>query len=153
MAEQAVTAEPRRSPKIHPSRFKLAEHVVNTYCITVEPGTPVDALQDPAFWSHVSKMLRPGDEIKVRTDDGAYAALLFVKDVAHQSALVVPLWHIDLSKVEELQAADEYEVEWAGPHHKFRVIRKSDRTVIQAGFDNKQAAIAHMAGHIRSMAA
>lgn len=153
MAETAVTAEPKRSPKIHPTRFKLAEIVVNTHCVVVEAGTPFDALKEPSYWSHVARMLRPGDEIKVRADDGAYAAHLFVKDVAHQSALVVPLWHLDLSKVEELQTADEYEVEWAGPHHKFRVIRKKDKTVIQSGFDNKQAAIAHMAGHIRSMAA
>lgn len=148
MAEQTVSKR-----KIHPARFKLAEHVVNTHCIVVEAGVPFEALSDPAYWSHIANRLLPGDEIKVRTDDGAYAATLYVKDVAHQAARVVPVWHLSLAEVAELPANADYEVEWAGPHHKFRIIRKKDKVVIQSGFENKPAALAAMAGHIRQMAA
>jgi hypothetical protein len=154
MAEPTVSTAPAASKrKIHPSRFKLAEHVVNTHCIVVEQGVPFEAMSDPAYWSHIASRLRPGDEIKVRTDDGAYAATLLVKDVAHQAVRVVPVWYVSLSEVAELPANAEYEVAWAGPHHKFRITRKKDNAVIQSGFDNREAAIAAMATHIRDMAA
>lgn len=139
--------------KIHPSRFKLADLVVNTHCIVVEAGVPFEAMSEPSYWSNIASRLRPGDEIKVRTDDGAYAATLYVKDVSHQAARVIPVWHVSLSEVAALPANVDYEVEWAGPHHKFRIIRKSDRAVIQTGFDNKEAAYAAAAGHAKQMAA
>jgi hypothetical protein len=154
MEEKTVTAEPAVSKrKVHPSRFKLAELVVNTHCIVVEGGTPIEAMSEPSYWSHVARMLRPGDEIKVRCDDGAYAATLYVKDVGSQAAVVIPVWHADLNKVEALPAVDEYKVEWAGPHHKHRIIRKSDGVVMQSGFDNKDAAYAAMATLTRAKAA
>ena len=154
MAEQNTVAEPAVSKrKIHPSRFKLAELVVNTHCIVVEGGTPFEAMSEPSYWSHVARQLRPGDEIKVRCDDGAFAATLYVKDVGSQAAVVIPVWYADLNKVHALPAADEYKVEWAGPHHKHRIIRKKDDVVMQSGFDNKDAAIAAMATLIRAKAA
>ena len=154
MAEQNTVAEPAVSKrKVHPSRFKLAELVVNTHCIVVEGGTPFEAMSEPSYWSHVARQLRPGDEIKVRCDDGAFAATLYVKDVGSQAAVVIPVWYADLNKVHALPAADEYKVEWAGPHHKHRIIRKKDDVVMQSGFDNKDAAIAAMATLIRAKAA
>lgn len=152
--EEAVPAAPSVSRrKIHPSRFKLAEQVVNTHCIVVEEGVPFDAMKEPSYWSHIANRLRPGDEIKVRTDDGAYAATLYVKEVAHQAARVVPVWYVSLSEVDVLPADTEYEVRYAGPIHKHRVIRKKDNAIIESGIDSKVAAYAAMAVHAKQMAA
>lgn len=153
MADEKIAEVKPVRRTIHPSRFKLAEQVVNTHCIVVENGVSFEAMKDPAYWAHVARQLRPGDEIKVRTDDGAYAALLYVKDVSHQAARVVPVWHIDLSKAETLPTNEEYQVAYAGPHHKWRIVRKSDKAIIQHGFESEQAANVAMASHIQAMAA
>jgi hypothetical protein len=154
MAEPIVTTEPTTPKrKVHPTRFKTAEHVVREWSVVAEAGTKFEELSNPGYWSHVAKLLSPGNIIHIHTDDCTFYARLYVKDVAPLSARVVPLEHLDLTVVERLEAPEEYEVEWAGPHHKHRIIRKKDRAVIQPGFESREAALAAMASHVRQMAA
>jgi hypothetical protein len=142
--------------KIHPSRLKLVAHVVNDWSVVAEAGTPYEAVRDdPAYWAHIASKLRPGDIIHVRTDDSAYYARLYVRAAEKLAARVIELEFKDFSKLsaETLPAGNEFEVEWAGPHHKYRIVRTKDRVAVQTGFDNKERAIEAMVTHVKTMAA
>lgn len=141
--------------KLLPARFKVEAQVVNQWSAVAEAGTPFDVIKsDPSFWAHVTRFVRAGDVIHVRADDGQYYARLYVHGVAGNAADVDVLEFHDFSK--RSAATDEsndFRVEWAGPHHKFRIVRAKDSAVMQSGFDNKPAALAALAGLVTSKAA
>ena len=141
--------------KILPARFKAEAQVANDWSAVVEAGTAFDQVKDdPAFWSHVQRFVRVGDIIHVRADDGAYYARLYVRATGAQGLTVEVLEYHDFSKLKTVSDDDaEFDVEWAGPHHKFRIVRKADKAVVQSGFDTKPAAIAAMAGLFKAKAA
>jgi hypothetical protein len=64
------------------SRLKLEEHFRHNFFATVEKGTPREAIFDPGFWRHHTKMA-PMDKVFV-TDD---AATFYFKPLSSGSML------------------------------------------------------------------
>lgn len=142
-------------PKLLPARFKAAVQVSNDWSAVVEAGTPFDQIKDDqAFWSHVQRVIRVGDIVNVRADDGAYFARLYARAVGAQGVKVEVLEYHDFSKLESVtDETDDFKVEWAGPHHKFRIVRVADAVVMQSGFNDKPTALAAMTGLVKKKAA
>lgn len=137
------------------SRFQLAEQVVQNWAVMVEEGTTVDDLLKPEFFTHVAPALRPFSKIFVLTDDGSYYAELLVRNAGRTWANCVLLSHIDLSQIIDAvppTAAASYKVAYAGPHHRYRVVRLSDNTVISKEHFDEAAAQAWLVDHIKAIA-
>lgn len=145
----------KERPPLHPSRMQLAEHRRQIWHIVPEHGTAFADLLSPAFWSHVSRQMKPADRIEVSAEDGSYFAELIVIDAGMQFAKVAVLREVKLETVEPAAPAvlDGHKVEWAGPHSKFRVLRTVDRKVLKDGFATRADAHAWLAGYSKSLAA
>jgi hypothetical protein len=148
-------AKQQSKAKLLPARFKVAVQVSNDWSAVVEAGTPFEQIKDDqAFWSHVQRFVRVGDTIQIRADDGAYYARLYARAVGAQGVKVEVLEYHDFSKLEAVtDNSDEYKVEWAGPHHKFRIVRVADDVVMQSGFNDKPTAHIAMTGLVKKKAA
>lgn len=148
-------AKQQSKAKLLPARFKAAAQVSNDWSAVVEAGTSFDQVKDdPAFWSHVQRFVRVGDIVHVRADDGAFYARLYVRAAGAVGVTVESLEHHDFSKLAAVaDTGDEYKVEWAGPHHKFRIMRIADDVVMQSGFNDKVTALAAMTGLVKKKAA
>lgn len=152
MADTVTTIE-KKDRKLHASRFGLAEHKRRIFSIVPEHGTEFEEVLKPSFWSHIAVNLRISDRIEVLAEDGSYFAELIVRDAGNLFASVGVLRKIDLDPVNSGEGSDGHEVAWKGPHRKFAVIRKSDDAIVKDGFDAKPAALAWLAGNIKSLAA
>ena len=128
--------------KVLPSEFGLIEHQIRQHVVTVRAGVPFSAVRDnPATWAHIASRLADGDIIHVRTKDSAYYARLYVLTVHKQAAKVHVLEYTQFPKP-AITGPNEYVVEWGG-RHKWRILRTSDRTVMEFGFGSEAEAIEH----------
>lgn len=152
-----MTEKAKERPPLHPSRMQLAEHRRQIWHIVPEHGTALTDLLNPAYWSHISRQMKPTDRIEVSAEDGSYFAELIVIDAGLQFAKVAVLREVKLETTESPEASAAimkgHKVEWSGPHTKFRVLRESDRKVLKDGFGNRSDANAWLAGHAKAMAA
>jgi hypothetical protein len=144
----------KERPPLHPSRFQLAEHRRQIWHIVPEHGTALAELLTPAYWSHVSRQMRPSDRIEVNAEDGSFFAELVVIDAGLQFAKVALLREAKLEGVEASQTSlPGHKVEWSGPHTKFRVVRESDRKVLKDGFTTRADAGTWLSNHAKALAA
>lgn len=152
MSEVAeVTKPPLQS--ILPHRMKEAEYVRAHYVIDCHEGTAPTDLLDPAYWSHVSKTIKPFDRIEARADNGEWMAELLVIKTGTQEAQVALLNLYDIAKLVGGNPApkeNDYEVEWKGPHKKFCVIRKADQTMVHEGCQTKPEAFQWLANRLKA---
>jgi hypothetical protein len=137
-------------PKLAPPRLRGAEYERTVHVVTIEPNTK-DHITDPGFWSLVSTKFKPMDKIEVRSDDGTFYAegLILACDrswakvyILHEHNLTTP----DVAQTE----ADQYEVKFRGPHHKWSVLRGSD--VIMSEMPDKESALKWLAEHKKVVA-
>lgn len=137
------------------TRFESAEHQRNLWCAVPEAGTPFEAVLTPAYWAHISARLRPWDRIEVMPEDGSYFAELLVQDAGRLYAKVAMLRHLKLEMV-EVRGEDggaDYEIKWAGPVKKWRVMRKSDKAELRDRFSTQGEASSWLAQHIKTVGA
>jgi hypothetical protein len=120
-----------------------AAYAFNVWAVTADKATTEDDLINPLFWAHVSRFLKVGDRIEVRsTDLDWYAELMVMGGNTTQTFVRLMRWvHLNSADIKKPTInADDYEIGWAGPSQKFRVLRKADKAVIQTGFDDKKTA-------------
>ena len=135
--------KPPSAYKVLPSEFGLAEHQIRQHVATIRAGVPFSAVKDdPATWAHLASKLTDGDIIHIRTKDCAYYARLYVTRVHKQAAKTRVLEYHDFGDTNATIGPSEYMVEWAGAH-KWRVVRSTDRTVIEYGFGTRTEADEH----------
>ena len=126
---------------LNESLFKQAEFQRNVWLAAPPAGTAFRDMLEPAYWAHVGTKLRPGDRIEVTPEDMTFFAELFVRDAGRLFAHVVELRHIPFEQTAAATNVGAYSVAWAGPVHKFRVVRNSDGAVVQHGFANRDGAL------------
>jgi len=136
------TKEPRAS-KLTKSRFKLAEYEHNNWVATVESGASLEEVLKPEYWAHIAREMRPFDHVEARAEDGAWWAHLLVTSCDTMWAKCHVLLHVELedSMMEGSEPDDGLKVEWGNLHTKYRIIRKSDRAVLQDGFATRDDAL------------
>jgi hypothetical protein len=127
-----------------PADFSEAKFTTRVWSHTAREGTPFRAIADvPAYWAHVAGKLAAGDLIQVHAQDRSFYAELYVVAVRAKAAVVHALRHEELPEIDEAAAASPYRVEWGGPHHKWRVVRASDGSVVAHGFAVEAEASLH----------
>lgn len=130
--------------KLTVERFSLGEQVNQTWVLTAEAETPLEALLAPEYFANVANKMRPYDKIYARVDTGEWYAELLVVSCGRAWAKVVILQQIDFtSKEVEIiprDGSDDYSIKYKGPHLKFCVIRNSDREVIKDHLDTQAEA-------------
>lgn len=122
---------------LDPARFALDEHVNCNWTVTVEAGTSLEDVANPAFFANIAARLHPYDHIRVRVDTGEYYAELLVLDCGRAWAKTFVLSKYALTNDADnglsTGADKDYFVKSLGPHKKWCVLRKSDKEVIKEG--------------------
>lgn len=138
--------------KLDPARFSATEHVNHNWTVTVDRSTTLEDVLKPEFFSNVSYNFLPYDRVIVRTDLGDWYAELLVRSCSKAWANVAVIFHVDLRNPEVeaslAELADEYRVQWRGPHLKHCVIRQSDHECIKEGCDTKAEAQSWLASYM-----
>lgn len=143
-----MSAVPKRSISIHPSRMKHAEHTRNDWTIDAEVGTTIEDVMEPGYFAHMAELMQPFDHVNVRMDDGTWAAYLIVTGTGRNWARV----HLDrkIDLIIDQSAPLEtvrHKVDWKGPHSKFAVIRVSDGAKVKEGCTTRAEAEAWLTEH------
>jgi hypothetical protein len=136
--------------QLAPRRLQLAEHARNVHYVTPEPGTPIDALLDPAYWAHCSRLFQKRDHIEVNAEDGAYFAELMVLETGHLYAKVALMRKVEFkANTVEADGLDGYDFKHSGSKQEWCVIRKSDKKVLIEGRLTKESAIDWLKDHLK----
>lgn len=148
-------SQPARISRLTQDRFKPAEDQRNVWVVRPESGVALESIVgDESYFAHIAKVLRPSDRIEVIPDDGSYFAILYVVNAMPVAAKTVVLQKIDLqSMVPAEELPEGYDVQWAGPHHKFRVLRKRDNVVLKKELPSQSAARAWLLEYQATMKA
>lgn len=115
-----------------------AETVHQAWAVTAPYGAPREATLSPVFWVHVARKLRPLARVSVLAEDGSWfqELLCLVVDGSDIRMKELGFWPLeDTSDVSDKSEA--MRVEWAGPHHQFRVVRNADSVVLEKNFRSR----------------
>ncbi|MGY3393440.1 hypothetical protein ACVWW6_006031 [Bradyrhizobium sp. USDA 3311] len=147
-------AEPRRVVPLPVTRWQLGEFLNNRHSVSPAVGTPFEDVLRPEFWANIVRM-QPGDIIEVRPEDQSYYAELYVLKRERNSATVAVI-----REPVKLEAAYKplpgevlFSVEFAGPMAKWRVVRRSDKSVMKDKFGTEGDARRWLADYERVVAA
>jgi len=145
--EQAKTNQ--QQIQLAPGDLQLFEQVSTRYDALIPQDVKPETLLEPAFWAHQAVKLRPMDEIRARAIDGTWVAMYQVVDCSRTWARVVQLsFHrLTTGQVAETQASeqevkayvDAHSVTYRGPH-KWSIVRKADRAVLEEAIAEKEVA-------------
>lgn len=108
-------------------------------------GTPFEKIIEPSWWAHVTAQMIVGEIIEVVPEDYAYYAELFILEVGPTWAKVAVTHKTDMVVAQDTAAV---EIEWSGPHTKFRVKRGAE--VLQDGFLKKPEAEAWRDSYLKA---
>jgi len=133
------------------ARVQLAESARNTWYVNVDMETTPEHCLDGSFWEHVAKLLQPGDEIHVLPDDMSWELVLHVAGQEPLFAHVVKKALYDLvPATAPVIVPSRYKVQFAGAHHKWRVLR--DDKPLKDGFATADLARRYAANHQAAVA-
>lgn len=162
-AAAAKPAAETETPAIEPTfapllrdRWRARESGVlwNEHEVACEAGTPIEHLSRPQFWANIAQRLKPGDNIIAMPDCMSWRAELTVWDVGQGWAFVAPRGALasrpDFSDLPGL-ASEEFEVSYAGPIKKHRVVRKSDKVEVKSGLATPEEARRWVADHVKAL--
>lgn len=122
------------------SMVRVARQTRVVYSVQAPAGSSVEDIVKPEFWINIAPKLRPCDQLEVIPEDMAYFARLMVVDVNSLGVYVKVLDFVEIDTNVPSEAELSYEVKWAGPVDKFRVMRTSNNEVIERGFATKAEA-------------
>lgn len=130
----------------------LTPQVVTDWTITPDAGTTLAEVLDPQYLTHVAIRMTPGSIVRVMPKDNTYYAELYVRAVGSKSVLLHKLVHISFDGVSEIKDDDDYEVSFGGPMEKYRVVRKSDKSIMKTHLLNREEGNQWIAEHKKSFA-
>lgn len=152
----AVLESPAKAkPQLGANRLKQTAYENNMWTVYPEKGTTVEDMLVPDYWAHVGLQLRPYDEIRVCSEDRSFYARLLVVSSDRLWAKTVVLESHALSSAASKEAAgifDQFKVEHAGPHHKWRVVRIKDSEVLVKELGTKDEAEGWLKQYVKVIA-
>lgn len=128
-------------------RVKLAEFARNTWVAVAPHGETIENAKSSEWWANVASQFKLWDRIELRAEDGSWFAELVVLAASRLAldARVISYTEFDAPAVADARDAESLpsilDVNYGGPVHKYRVIRKADSEVLAHGL-SKKAAIA-----------
>jgi hypothetical protein len=135
-----------KAPALTASRFGLANEYRNVWKATCEMGTTPEQIMDQSYWANLGMSLRPGDRIVVMPDNMAWELHLRVLGAGNLYAHVVKLAFYNLEPMTApIKLPSIYTVNFAGSHHKWRVLR--DGQPLKDGFETENLARKWAANH------
>jgi hypothetical protein len=135
-----------KAPSLTMPRFGLAAEVRNIWRVSVPSATLPEQVMEESFWSNVARLLQPGDEIQILPDSFSWRRDVFVLASGSNWAQVCVLDHYDLTPSKAHQKVpSKYKVEFAGSHHKWRVLREGEP--MKDGFASEKIAYQWAANH------
>ena len=136
---QAAPEELPKAPPLPVPRFGLAEETRNVWRCSVTEQTLPDQCLEEGFWANVANLLQPGDTIQILADNYRWRLDLFVVAVGNTWAQVAKLMFFDLKPARpHTTLPSKYKVQFAGAHHKWRVLR--DDEPLKDGFASESLA-------------
>lgn len=145
------------SKQAQPNDLRLATSARNAWHQTVPLDTTIEDLIKPSFWAHIANKLQPADRIEVDFEDGSWLADIRVNERDATWAKIQVLNQAGKVAVASGDAPDEpeddYKVEWSGRHTKYRVVRLSDKAVLQTMLPSKLDAEVWLRDHKKALAA
>jgi hypothetical protein len=141
--------------KLKTSRVHIGESKIRWWEAYPEEGTPYKELFKPEYWSFNDFKFENDDMIRVIPDEHNYMAWLWVVSAGTGGTKVIEVMKKDLPKdaVEPVSVKELFEVKWAGPHHKYRVQRKSDDHIERANFGSEAEANTWLAENTKALIA
>ena len=132
---------------VMPAEFRQTEHELQRWLVYVDPKATDKQLQDPKFWSNVAYLLRVPAELTIWAEDGSWKKWATVHAADRNWAKVTVDYTFDydtpFTKVDD----PDMKYEWAGPHHKFRVVRIADGEVLSKDHQTKEQAAEWIRSH------
>jgi hypothetical protein len=124
-----------------PSVFKPSEQAYTKWLANPCYETVFSELLDPAYWLHIARKVRIGDQIEVLPDGNRWYAKLLVVSVTDNSVKVAVLSFVDFSvEQKKVDFPILYRVAFVKKDSKFNVIRISDGIIV-AFHDTETAAM------------
>jgi hypothetical protein len=123
--------------------WALKEYRNPGHHVTVPAGTTLDDVLNSANWANLARHLRPCQTIEVHwADRSHFIPNLYVIDAGRNFADVrlVKDPYQEFGPPVERPNANRYDIAFNGPVDQFRVTRRPDNQVIQAGFPTEHAA-------------
>lgn len=120
------------------SQLTLANSSRIVYKLTLGSGQEYASLFKPETWAHLAAELPQGTIIEVSPEDGSWWAELLVRASSKLEVIVGELRRVTFDEIKPRDES-EYEIVFAGPKAKHRVIRKADKAVMVEGLMKAQA--------------
>ncbi len=141
--------------KILEKSFSLVDYARQTFVARPATGTTIEDVLDENYWSHVAKKVNPHDIIEVVPEDGSFYAKLLVTSRGGLWVRVAKLECVSLiaAPVAAKKPVDGFEIGWAGPNDKWRVVRKGDKMVVGKNFTSREDADKWLNDHIKEISA
>lgn len=140
-----------------PPVYKLLGHLIqqadvarNLWRVVPKNGTPLEALLEPVYWTHVAQHLRRGDKIEAFAEDGSYYAEYLVVNSAKQWAKVAPLKVVNFVQRNRVQKPD-YQVVFKGNQALWCVIRTKDNEILQDKITSEELAQDWLEDHMKAI--
>lgn len=158
-AADARAENTRRNLTLAPDRIGIADERRNIHYATVEIGTTIADLKDPAYWSLVSAKFRPYDRIEVIADDGTLWAEFLILACERTYARVYLLREHrldtrDVSLTRDVpivpQMRESYDIRYLAST-KHTVIRLSDQKAISENHPTRDAAEAWVREYTKTL--
>lgn len=139
-----MTDTVKKARQITENRLSLEASERRRFIVKPEAGTNPDDMLDPAYWVHIARRLTPLDRIEAIAEDGSWLQELIVMYTGQNMVRVARLAIINLEAV-STDDGETYEIKWAGPGDKHRIIRKADGAIMGRGYRTKEEAAAALA--------
>lgn len=128
------------------ARFGLEAEYNNVWRVNVPIEVTATQTLDQDYWCHLAMHLRPGDTIRVMPDNMKWEQQLHVANVGKTWAHVIQKELYDLSVLHDPEILPSiYKIEFAGSHHKWRVLRRGK--MLKDGFETDALANRWAANH------
>ena len=138
----AEAAKKPQGPVLMPERMALGGLKQNVFVVDLPITVSLEQTLDPSFWAHVADQMQPMDEIKLRSEDGAWIAYLVVGWCERNFAQVVLDRKVEIRVDREAPVSSvKHRVEWKGNQMKYCVIRLSDSKILREGDPSKDGAM------------
>jgi hypothetical protein len=125
--------------KLLQNRIKPAEFIRTVWSAQPEPGTTLEEMLLPEYWSNVAKTLKAGDRIDVTSAEATWFAELFVRSAGDKDAKVHVMRHIVFNAPVDKEADATLDVRHRGGAG-WSVVRKSDKAVLFEGGKTREEA-------------
>ena len=134
-----------------------AEYTRSLRHLNLDPQFTLEDVLTPSFWAHHAPKFTRGDVIDVLAADDSFDVTLRVTGVGRGFATmrVLRKWvnETALAVKDEAPIPENYNVKWAGPSAKYRVVMLNPNMIVSENHEDKASAIKAAIDHAKNATA